>query len=145
LKFFLDTSVLIAASDAEHPHHEASIQYLESAETLTTCCAEHSLAEVYGVLSRLPGGKRVRPEMASALAAQIAQRMTVVLLTGEDYLATIATCADAGLAGGKIYDAMLLMCARKIDAEWIVTWNLRHFQEIAPDLKRRIVEPSSHA
>jgi predicted nucleic acid-binding protein len=45
------------------------------------------------------------------------------------------------LSGGIIYDALLIACARKIDAERIYTWNVRHFQMVAPDLAERIVEP----
>jgi hypothetical protein len=32
-------------------------------------------------------------------------------------------------------------CAREVNAERIYTWNVRHFQLVAPDLKDRIVTP----
>jgi predicted nucleic acid-binding protein len=40
-----------------------------------------------------------------------------------------------------IYDALLLACARKANADRIYTWNLRHFRALAPDLAERIVAP----
>ena len=35
----------------------------------------------------------------------------------------------------------VLPCARKIQAEKIYTWNVKHFQMVAPDLADRIVTP----
>ncbi|GAC1639669.1 MAG: hypothetical protein NVS9B14_20930 [Candidatus Acidiferrum sp.] len=49
--------------------------------------------------------------------------------------------AERGIAGGRVYDALLLQCARKSKAEIIYTWNLKHFQAIAPDLTKRMRTP----
>jgi predicted nucleic acid-binding protein len=126
---FLDTSVLIAASDAADPRHPGSRSLLAAATPATAACGAHTLAEVYAVLSRLPGGKKVRPEYAGLLVEQITARMTVVPLSAEDYAATLRETARMGLAGGKV------------DAERIYTWNVRHFRMVAPDLAERIVTP----
>ncbi len=141
MKNFLDTSVLIAASDADHPGHKPSAALLSAATKQTTACGAHTLAEVYAVLSRLPGGKWQRPEFAGLLVEQIAGRTTVVPLTVEEYAATIRNTARSFLAGGIVFDALLLACARKVDAERIYTWNVRHFRVVAPDLADRIVTP----
>jgi len=141
MKNFLDTSVLIAASDAEHPGHKPSAALLAAATKLTTACGAHTLAEVYAVLSRLPGGKRQRPEFARLLVEQIVGRTTAVSLTAEEYSATIRNTAQSLLAGGIVFDSLLLSCARKVEAESIYTWNLRHFRKVAPDLADRIVTP----
>jgi predicted nucleic acid-binding protein len=45
------------------------------------------------------------------------------------------------LQGGIVYDALLMACARKIEARWIFTNNYKHFRRVAPDLAARIVEP----
>jgi predicted nucleic acid-binding protein len=138
---FLDTSVLIAASDAEDSRHERSFFLLASATRGTTACGAHTLAEVYAVLSRFPGGKRQRPAFAGRLVEQIAERMTVVPLTVDEYSQTIRKAAQSLLAGGNVFDALLLACARKVGAEQIYTWNVRHFRMVAPDLAGRIVTP----
>jgi predicted nucleic acid-binding protein len=138
---FLDTSVLIAANDSDHPNHEDSHRLLSAAVPQNTACAAHSLAEVYAVLSRMPGGKRQRPELAGILVDQIIKRMTVVSLTADEYAETIRRAVQAKIAGGTIFDALLLACARKVDAEHIYTWNLRHFHLVAPDLAGRILSP----
>ena len=141
MKIFLDTSVLIAASDADRRDHLASRTLLAQATKETTACGAHTLAEVYAVLSVLPGGKRQRPEIAGRLVEQIIERLTVVPLTVHEYAGTIRETARSSLAGGIILDALLLACARKVDAERIYTWNVRHFKMVAPDLADRIMTP----
>jgi len=49
--------------------------------------------------------------------------------------------AKLNLPGGTISDALLLTCARKVDAERIYTWNVRHLKLVAPDLAGRILTP----
>ncbi len=141
VRTFFDSSVLIAASDGQHERHEESRPLLAAASPQTCACSAHSLAEAYACLSVLTGGRRQRPETALLLVEQIASRMTVVPLTADEYLAAIRAAALARVAGGTIYDALLLKCARKVDAEHIYTWNVRHFQLVAPDLAERIVAP----
>ncbi len=138
---FLDTSVLIAASDAADPRHSPSRSLLAAATPATTACGAHTLTEVYAVLSRLPGGKRVRPQFAGQLVEQIAARMKVVALDPGEYAAVVRETARMGLAGGIVFDAVLLACVRKVNAERIYTWNEKQFLLVAPDLAERIVTP----
>jgi predicted nucleic acid-binding protein len=138
---FLDTSVLIAASDAADPRHPRSLSLLAAATPSTTACGAHTLAEVYAVLSRIPGGKKVRPAHASLLVDQIVAKMTVVPLSAQDYARTLQETARMGLSGGIVFDAILLACARKVNARRIYTWNEKHFRVVAPDLVDRIVTP----
>ncbi|MGB8260492.1 MAG: PIN domain-containing protein [Terracidiphilus sp.] len=141
MKSFLDTSVLIAAHDAADERHTASRRLLASATPLSAACGAHTLAEVYAVLSRMPRGKKLRPELANTVVEQIRDRLTVVPLTADEYAATIRAAAGMGLGGGILFDALLLACARKVNAEWIYTWNARIFKMVAPDLAERITTP----
>lgn len=138
---FLDTSVLIAAHHASRPRHAESRLLVEQATRHKSACAAHSLAEVYSVLSRLPGGWRQRPDFAGELVQDIVLRMGIVALNEEEYIHAIQSAANLKIAGGTIFDALLVACARKIDAERIYTWNVRHFKMVAPDLAERIVTP----
>ena len=138
---FLDTSVLIAASDSGDSRHALSFALLTAATKETTACGAQTLAEVYAVLSRLPGGRRLRPVLVGQMVEQIRGRMTVVPLTVEEYGTTIRHTAQSSLADGIVFDALLLACARKVDAERIYTWNVKHFRMVAPDLAERIVTP----
>jgi predicted nucleic acid-binding protein len=138
---FLDTSVLIAASDHDHDKHEQSRPLLAGATPTTCACGAHSLAETYANLSVVTGTRKQRPDAAFQLVEQIARRMTVIALTGEAYIEALREAASMRIAGGTIYDALLRKCARKVNAELIYTWNVRHFQMVAPDLAERIVRP----
>ena len=141
MRIFLDTSVLIAASDGEDPRYESSFPLLAAATPKTTACGAHTLAETYSVLSRLPGAKQKRPEYASLLVDQMIARMSVISLTVDEYATTIRNAAKSQQAGGRIFDALLLACARKSKADHIYTWNIKHFHAIAPDLAGRIITP----
>jgi hypothetical protein len=49
--------------------------------------------------------------------------------------------AVQGFTSGRVYDALLLRRAAKAKAQTIYTWNLKHFQAIAPELSDRIHTP----
>jgi predicted nucleic acid-binding protein len=141
VKVFLDTSVLIAANDIDHERYAESRPLLAAATPENCACGVHSLAETYANLSIVKGGRRQRPETAFRLVEQIAGRMMVVALEPEEYLTAIRDAAKLRISGGTIYDALLLRCARKVDAQRIYTWNVRHFELVAPDLAGRILTP----
>jgi predicted nucleic acid-binding protein len=69
------------------------------------------------------------------------RRLSLVALDGADYLQAAESLASLNLGGPLIYDALLLQAARKVNAETIYTWNVRHFQRLAPDLAARIRTP----
>ena len=58
-----------------------------------------------------------------------------------EYLGAIRELADRGVSGGRVYDALLLACARKSQAGTIYTWDLKHFRQLAPDIADRIRTP----
>ena len=141
MKLFVDTSVLIAASDLEHEHFALSRRFFLSMKKETACCAAHALAEIYAVLTRLPKAKRRTTDEALLTLEQVRSRTSQIALIPEEYVRTIESAAMRGLTGGILYDALLLACARKAEAERIYTWNVRHFKNIAPDLADQIVTP----
>ena len=69
------------------------------------------------------------------------ERLTIVALDENANFGTLQAAAELGTIGGQIYDALLLKCARVADADVILTWNVKHFQRIAPDLTERIKTP----
>ena len=71
----------------------------------------------------------------------VLERFEIVTLTAKEYQQTIHDCALQGWSGGRIYDALQLKAARKANCERIYTFNVRHFQQMAPDLSSRIVSP----
>lgn len=142
MREFLDTSVLVAAFWGSHVHHPSSIKLLASADKSHSACGIHSLAEIYATMSALPVKPPIPAEQVLLFVEEVRARLTPVSLDESEYFETIRNAADRGLSGGKIYDAVLLRCAEKYQAEIIYTWNLKHFHAIAPRLADRITTPT---
>lgn len=141
MKEFFDTSVLVAAFWGNHVHHLSSATRLGAASKKQSACGMHSLAEVYAVMTALPVKPMIPPEQAMLFVDDARARLTAVSLTEEEYIETIQKAAERGFTGGRVYDALLLACAAKVKAQTIYTWNVKHFQAIAPDLAPRIHAP----
>lgn len=139
---FCDTTVLVAASDAGHPHHAPCIALLGSLRRGSAYCALHSYAELYAVLSGMPGRPRLRPSDVDAIVGRLDRVFTPVALTRREYRATIRQCAALGVAGGRLYDALILACGIKSRAAAIYTLNEQDFVSLAPaDVATRIRRP----
>ncbi len=135
-----DTNVLVAATMPNHLHHQPSNARLAQLANGRGACAAHSLAETYTTLTRT-SRYGVPPSDAARIIEQTSKTFKIVSLTPADYVRTIEAAALLGLAGPILYDALLMACARKIDAKAIYTHNVKHFRQVAPDLASRIVEP----
>lgn len=148
MKIFLDTSVLVAAFVAGHPHHAQSLTAVESVRNKTHSgfISGHALPEVYAVLTRTPFNPAIFPQEAwKIISANILPHFGIVPLTAAMYQSTIEACADHGWIGGRIYDALHLSCAQQAVCDRIYTLNVRHFQQLRPDLADHIGVPSSFA
>ncbi len=132
---------MVAAFWGDHSDHDASLRVFVEADRETAACGVHSLAEVYAVMTALPIRPVLAPEQVFLFVQQVAERMTLVTLDQTEYLEAIRGISDRGIAGGRIYDGLLLACARKSRAETIYTWNVKHFRQIAPDLAERVRTP----
>ena len=141
MSIFLDTSVLIAAVRTADERYAASNHLVQTCTPGKACCAAHTLAEVYASLTGMRPPNRFRPDQAMLLLDGFRAKLSCVALTADEVQETTRRVSRLGLAGGVIYDALLLACARKMDAEQIYTWNERHFKLVAPDLAERIVTP----
>ena len=138
---FVDTSVVVTASQPSDPNHGACVARLAAVEQRGGSCALHSLSEVFAVLTRLPLPYGVPPEAALQIVQHTSRRFSVVALTPDEHLAAIERFVGEGLTGAMVYDALVLACARKVKASKIYTLDLHHFRRIAPDLASRIHEP----
>jgi toxin FitB len=135
MKVFLDTSVLVACVVDHHPHHQRAFPILERVQAGKDdgVVAGHSLVEMYSTLTRMPAPFRHTPEQALlSVEENIAKHFEVAALSGNEYAAFIRESAFARIQGGSIYDALILKAAVKEHVERIFTFNLRHFQAVAP-------------
>jgi predicted nucleic acid-binding protein len=138
---FLDTSVLIATAQVSHEHHKPSRELWSHCVRDASAVSTHTIAELYNTLTAMPPAMRLAPRDTVLAVETFLKRLTPVALSADEYIATLERSAKMGHTGGMIYDALHLACARKIGAEQIYTWNIRHFQMVAPDLADRIVTP----
>jgi predicted nucleic acid-binding protein len=90
----------------------------------------------------MPGKDRVSPDEAILFLSDVRTRLAVVSPTETDYMSAIATAARSGVTGGGLYDALLARCALKAKADWLYTWNVKHFTRLGADLAARVKRPS---
>lgn len=138
---FLDASVLIAAAHVSHERHSPSRELWSRCARNLAAISAQTIAEVYDTLTAMPPAMRLSPRNAGLALESFLKRLTPVTLTAEEYLDTLRRTASLGHSGDTIYDALHLACARKVRADQIYTWNVRHFRAVAPDLADRIVTP----
>ncbi|CAN7153767.1 PIN domain-containing protein [Microbacterium maritypicum] len=103
----LDTSAALALLVEDNTAHIA----VQSACTGAILgLAGHASAETYSVLTRLPGPNRLTP-LAAANAIRAAFPRSISL-SEEDARTAVDVLADAGIAGGAVYDGLVALCAR---------------------------------
>ena len=141
MKVLFDTSVLIAATLLRHEHHSPSAAAYLKAERKSACCAAHSLAEIYAVLTRMPGAQRMAGDQALLIVDQIRELLTIITLDEEDYYSALASAVALGIAGGTIYDALLAKCAIKANAGIIYTGDVDDFRRLGLEVARRVRTP----
>lgn len=141
MKAFLDTSVLVATFYNGHEHHKSSFELFLNQGKGRGCAAAHSLAELYSVLTGMPGKERASGDEALLFLGNIRDRLTIVSLDPEEYFRVAEAAAATGVTGGGIYDAILGHCALKAKAESIYTWNVKHFKRLGEDIAARVRNP----
>ena len=138
---FVDTTVLLAAANADHPHYAPSRELVLDLSRRHDGCAAHSLAELYSTLTRMPLPQRRNASQAILFVADVQARLTPIALTSEEYFTAITEYSAMGVLGGAIYDALIAQCALKARAEKIYTWNIRHFRQFGPDVEKKLRTP----
>jgi predicted nucleic acid-binding protein len=142
---FFDTTVLVAASEQSHPHYAQARPALlrVAAGKDEGFMSQHSIAEVFATLTRLPVQPRIHPVDAARIVNEnILPHFEVVSLSKEDYLEAMNTTVSGGWMGAKIYDSLLLRCTARCAVERIYTFNLGDFRQLAPPgLQQKICAP----
>ncbi len=126
---------MVASLCAWHEHHEQAAraieQRLDSGEVLVV--AAPALVETYAVLTRLSPPHRLSPADSRALleANFIGDGVETVALDGPAYQRLLQGAPARGIAGGRIYDAVIVACglAGRVDA--LLTFNERQFRSLA--------------
>ena len=143
MKVAFDTSVLVAGLHRAHPHHARAVVWLDAvaeghATGLITC---HALAELWSVLTRLPGAGRVSPAQALQIVARVRGTFEVRPLEPAGYDEALQRCSDRGLASGVVFDALHLVAAEHADAAALMTFNGADFFRLITPTSPRIIIP----
>lgn len=143
MKVFLDTSVIVAATFRGHEHHARAAKVVAALKPGEGFCAQHSLAEFYlTTTSRARMGAVIPLELAVAAVRELVRTLTTVSLSVAEYTSTIERAAAAGIGGALVYDALILRCAEKVEADIVFTFNTAHFHRFArADWLKRIQAP----
>ncbi len=144
MRIFFDTSLLIAAVVEGHPAHTLALPWLQrvKAGTDVGIVAAHSLAEMYAILTRLPVRPAISPDMArEIIAVNVLDACEVVALSTGDYVTLLDHLANLKIAGGAVYDALLLHTAAKAGVDQVVTLNARDFRRVYPALVDKLISP----
>ena len=144
MNVFFDTSVLVAASASSHPHFAPARAALKRVHggMDKAYMSQHSIAEVFAVLTRLPVHPRISPaDAARVISENILPHFDVVPLRKQDYQIALRTMENGGWTGARIYDVLILQCATTCAAERIYTFNLADFRLLAPASHSVICSP----
>ena len=141
MRYFFDTTVLVAGVLEEREHHEPSFSALSTASRTSAFCAAHNVAEVYATLTRYPGKQRLSAEQALLALTAIESRFTIVALETREYLAAIRRFAAIGITGGTTYDGLMAACAVKAKVDVLYTWNIGHFMLLGDEIARKVHTP----
>lgn len=123
---------MIAAVCSWHERHARVLASIERRldRGARLVVAAHALLETYAVLTRLPPPHRLAPADAWALVnANFVEPAQVVAAESEAYISLLSNLADAGVAGGRSYDALIAATLSDLQLEFL-TLNPRHFDRI---------------
>ena len=135
MKWYFDTSVIVAASVASHTHNAAAAAVLDAlvAGKHDGYVSAHSLTEVYSVLTRTPFPLRLQPDQVLRLIeTSILGCMKLVTLDAGEYEDVVRRSAAHGWIGGRIHDVIHLQCAAKMECDRIYTLNEKDFVALSP-------------
>jgi predicted nucleic acid-binding protein len=135
---------MLATVSNWHEHHEQAIRELESrlAAGETMVVAGPALVEAYSVLTRIPPPQRLPPARALSLieANFDGPDVETVSLSPAEYRLLLRQGPEQGVAGGRIYDAVIVACGLSAGVDVLLTFNERHFRALAAE-KIRVVVP----
>ena len=139
MRLFFDSSVLVPVFYADHPHHEPSAKLFLAAGK-EDFCALRTLGEVYATLTGLPIRPRLTGQDGIAILKQIRERLTLISLSEQEYLSALESVSET-IVGAAAYDALIAQCAVKAGAEVLLTWNVRDFTRLGPQIARLVKTP----
>lgn len=144
MKVAFDSSVIIAGTHDMHPHHRRAVVWIDAVleQRITGLLTWHALAEIWSVLTRLPGPARLSPEQALRVVRRVQGVFQLHQVEPAVYNEALQRCTDRGFASGVVFDALHLVGAEHAGADAIVTFNGADFLRLAnPNSPRLVIPP----
>ena len=131
----LDTSVVIAALLAWHEHHEAAADAVSRALARDRVVLPVPvLIESYSVMTRLPAPHRLTAADAWAvLSESFREPAHLASFPTREAWGLVRQLSENELAGGLVYDAVILEAAREGGASILLTFNERDYERLDRD------------
>jgi predicted nucleic acid-binding protein len=125
----LDTSAIVALLCGWHVRHADVRARIEEriSSGFSLAIPAHALVETYAVLTRLPPPYRISASDARQLLESNFRRVPILTLTAREHWLLVEEAQLGGVAGGRMYDALIARCAKKAVAPTLLTLNVRHF------------------
>jgi predicted nucleic acid-binding protein len=144
VKILFDTSVIVAAALVQHPAHTPCFAALQQVQTSQHqgYLSNHSLAEMYSVLTQMPDQSKMTPQNVQRLIDRHLQFLETITLEKFDYQAAITQMTGLNLPGGGIFDALIARAAMKITADRLITLNPKHFTRLDTTIAQIVLVPS---
>jgi predicted nucleic acid-binding protein len=127
---------MVAALCAWHEHHERAVREIElrlgNGEALVV--AAPALIETYAVLTRIPPPHRLSPTSSKMLleANFMGDGVETVALDADAYRRLLERAPERDIAGGRIYDAIIVACGLAAGVDVLLTFNDRQFRSLVP-------------
>ncbi len=139
-----DSSALVALYVEAHPRHQIMVDthldLLNDVGEFYVCA--HSLAELYSTITKGVSYMNFSPVMAETLIEEaIMPLFKIVELDKVDYLAVINFLKKHSLRGGIIYDALIARASANVEADSLVTFNVKDFKRVRALTTASILEP----
>jgi len=133
MKYLFDTSVLIAGVLSGHQQHHLAKPWLAKAiqGKIQMFVCNHTLAELYAVLTKIPYTPKIQPANALRLIEHnVIKVAQMVNLTARDYHNVLQDMSRDHLSGGLIYDSLIYRAAIKSGADKLLTLNKKDFARL---------------
>ena len=76
-----------------------------------------------------------------SIVKQIRERLTLVTLSEQEYVAAPELASSGTIVGAAAYDALIAHCALKARADILLTWNVRDFTRLGPSIAQLVKTP----
>jgi hypothetical protein len=138
LKRFFDSSVLVPVFYPEIRTMPLAQNFSLKRERTTSA---RSARSARSTLTGLPLRPRITGPEGISIVKQIRERLTLITLSEQEYVAAIELASTEAVVDAAAYDALIGHCALKAGADILLTWNVRDFTRLGSAIAQLVKTP----